>query len=307
MGFGRGLLRLSLCVFFLSPPPAAAQNRLEDELRNLDQVIAGSGSAGRSEALVRTAYLKELSGDIEGAAGTWEMAAQAARDHGAMLRGAACFIALGEWERAEAAIRRVLAGGTDQETRSNARFLEAQLEGLRSGGANTSGLVSLLTDGAFGAYKPRIYFTLWKLTGRESWLRALREEFPRSPEAAAAGGNAGNFPASAAPTAMWLLFPGRQGAGEADRSSGSSAAPPPTAAPAVPGTLLQAGLFMRDENARVLVERLEQAGFRASIRAQVRSGTTYTVVYVTPGADINRSIRELKAAGFDSFPVSFFE
>jgi hypothetical protein len=72
----------------------------------------------------------------------------------------------------------------------------------------------------------------------------------------------------------------------------------------VSGTLLQAGLFSREENARTLVERLRQAGFNALSREQIRSGTAYVVVYVTPGSDINRSIRELKAAGFDSFPVS---
>ncbi|MDR1444412.1 MAG: SPOR domain-containing protein [Treponema sp.] len=307
---------LGLCVFFLFPPPAAAQNSLENELRNLARQI--TGSSGRGEALARTAYLKELSGDIEGAAGAWEMAAQAdpgSRD--CLLRGAACFIALGEWERADAAVKRVLAGGADQETRAHARFLAAQLEGLRSGGTNTSGLAALLADETLGAYKPRIYFTLWKLTGRENWRRALTEEFPRSPEAAAAGGGSGKFPVSAASTAMWLLFPGRQAAAGMEisppQNGGTREAPSLPALPAgstapaaqqASGTLLQAGLFSREENARTLVERLEQAGFDALAREQVRSGAAYVAVYVTPGPDVNRSIRELKAAGFDSFPVS---
>jgi hypothetical protein len=213
MGFARGILfrvgfpGVLLGALFLGPP-ALAQTALEGELRSLELAAAGSGPAARREALTRIAAFKELAGDFEGAARAWELAAQAEpgfRDHQSMLRGAACFMALGEWERAEAALRTVLAGGAGGEARLQARFLAAQLEGLRSGGADSAALVSLLAEGAFGAYKARIYYSLWKLTGRETWLRALREEFPRSPEAAALA----TGPAGAA--AMWLLFPGRDG------------------------------------------------------------------------------------------------
>jgi hypothetical protein len=323
MGLSKGRLRGFLFYFgllgvffgaFFSGPDAAAQSSLETELRNLERVSAGS--AGRREALIRMACLKELAGDIEGAAGAWEMAAQAEpTDHRSMLRGAACFIALGNWERAEAALRGVLSGGPDEETRIHARFLTAQLEALRSGGANTAALVSLLGEGVFGAYKPRIYFTLWKLTGRESWLSSLTGEFPRSPEAAAAAGTV-----HAAGTAMWLLFPGRQGASSGSTAAGSVAANSASGSPApltgsavtgssvtgstVTGTVLQAGLFSREENARGLLEKLRGAGFAAGSTRQSRSGATYTLVYVIPGPDINASIRELKAAGFESFPVS---
>ncbi|MDR2375338.1 MAG: SPOR domain-containing protein [Treponema sp.] len=322
MGFSRrslfyfGLLGVFFGAFFLSPrPPVAAQSSLETELRNLERVSAGS--AGRREALIRMAGLKELAGDIEGAAGAWEMAAQAEPpDHLSMLRGAACFIALGNWERAEAALMGVLSGGAGGEVRIHARFLAAQLEALRSGGANTSALVSLLGDGTFGAYTSRIYFTLWKLTGRESWLSSLTREYPGSPEAAAAGSKG---TVHAAATAMWLLFPGRQGApsGSAAANSGaagstatgsaatnSGATSSAVTSSAVSGTVLQAGLFSREENARGLLEKLRGAGFSADSTRQNRAGATYIMVYVIPGPDINASIRELKAAGFESFPVS---
>jgi hypothetical protein len=280
------------------------------------------------------AGLKELAGDIEGAAKTWELAAQAepgSRDHRAMLRGAACFTALGEWERAEAALKVILLENRDPETRVQARLLAAELETLRGGGADSSSLASLLTDGAFGAYKPSIYFTLWKLTGRESWRERLVEEFPRSPEGRIAAANAGRPGGTgivrAAPTAMWLLFPGRGDAAPgpalsapaapaapAGPSPGRSAGPAaPVTAPSVPvtprpaaGPVLQAGLFSRDENARALIEKLGAAGFSAFSARQDRPGGSYTIVYVTPGPDINASIRELRAAGFDSFPVANF-
>jgi hypothetical protein len=307
MGFGNrvpfyiGLAGAFFGVFFLGFP-AGAQTSLETELRNLERL------GRRREALVQTACLKELAGDIEGAARAWEMAAQAepgSPDYRSTLRGAACFIALGEWERADAALRVALSGGGDQELRVHARFLAAQLDALRGGGANTSGLVSLLTDTAFGAYKSRIYFTLWKLTGRESWLMSLTGEFPRSPEAAAASGSA----ASAAATAMWLLFPGRREAAAVSTGARSAVSAGPvsgsaagSAASGKPGTVLQAGLFGREENARVLLEKLRGAGFPAGSTRLDRSG--YTLVYVVPGSDINASIRELKAAGFESFPVT---
>lgn len=307
MGFSRrslfyfGLLGVFFGAFFLSPrPPVAAQSSLETELRNLERVSAGS--AGRREALIRMAGLKELAGDIEGAAGAWEMAAQAEPpDHLSMLRGAACFIALGNWERAEAALMGVLSGGAGGEVRIHARFLAAQLEALRSGGANTSALVSLLGDGTFGAYTSRIYFTLWKLTGRESWLSSLTREYPGSPEAAAAGSKG---TVHAAATAMWLLFPGRQGAPSGSAAANSGAAGSTVTSSAVSGTVLQAGLFSREENARGLLEKLRGAGFSADSTRQNRAGATYIMVYVIPGPDINASIRELKAAGFESFPVS---
>jgi hypothetical protein len=198
----------------------------------------------------------------------------------------------------------VLSGAAGQETRLQARFLAAQLEALRSGGTNTSGLVSLLADGAFVAYTARIYFTLWKLTGRESWLNALSGEFPHSPEAAAAG-SGGTVRA----TAMWLLFPGREGQWPGETRPGALTAAPSTAAgptPTVPvtGTVLQAGLFSREENARALLEKLRGAGFPAGSLRQDRSGGLYTLVYVVPGPDINASIRELKAAGFESFSLA---
>jgi hypothetical protein len=290
--------------------PGSPGTSLAQELQNLEKSLAASGPAGRREALVRIAGLKELAGDIEGAAKTWELAAQAEpgfRDHRAMLRGAACFTALGEWERAEAALKVILLENRDPETRTRARLLTAELETLRGGGADTSGLVSLLADGAFGAYKPAIYFTLWKLTGRESWRERLVEEFPRSPEGRIAAANAGRPGGAgtvrAAPTAMWLLFPGRGASGPA------LSAPVPPAAPApgpAAGPVLQAGLFSRDENARALIEKLEAAGFRAFSARRDRPGGSYTIVYVRPGPDINASIRELRAAGFESFPAAGF-
>jgi hypothetical protein len=171
------------------------------------------------------------------------------------------------------------------------------MEGLRSGGTDTAALLLLLGDPAYGAYRPRIYFSLWKFTGQESWRRKLAEEFPRSPEGRIAAG-AG---VTAEPSPVWLLF----------AAARPPQAPAPQEAPAAPAapaprrageTLLQTGLFSREANARVLLEKLRGAGFSAL--TERRAGGNFIAVYVRPGPDINKSIRDLKAAGFDSFPVT---
>jgi hypothetical protein len=319
-----GLILVFFRIFFFSPP-GAAQTSLEAELRNLEERIRLlPSSPARLEDLGRLAFLRELSGDIEGAASSWELASGGGRNSRALLREAACFTALGEWERAEAVVKAALLGGAAGEERTQAQVLLAQMEGLRSGGANTSALVSLLDDPACGAYRPRICFSLWRLTGRENWRRKLAEEFPRSPEGRIAAGadSAAGTAVTVDPSPLWLLFAARTPAATAppgqivsagqtppaDRPAVSPPAPasPPPAGPPVPGEiLLQIGLFNREANARALQEKLRAAGFSALSSRQIRSGTDYTVVYVRPGPDINRSIRDLRAAGFDSFPAAF--
>jgi hypothetical protein len=297
---GRFALALC-CALFLGLLPVAAQTGLETELRTLEERTRVPGAAGRRENLVQLACLRELSGDIEGAAAAWELAALAApggRDTQALLRGTACFMTLGEWERADAALMGILLDSRAGEERFQASFLKAVLEGLRSGGTNVSTLVSLLEDPAYNQWRPRICFSLWKLTGRENWRGKLAEEFPRSPEGriALSGGPAG-VAVTADPSPMWLLF----AAGPEPREPKA-----PALTPQVSGqTLLQAGLFSQEANALNLLERLRAAGFSVRTGRQTRSGGDYTVVYVTPGPDINKTIRDLRAAGFDSFPVTF--
>jgi hypothetical protein len=211
-------------------------------------------------------------------------------------------MALGEWERADAALMKILLDSREGEDRFQALFLKAALEGLRSGGARVSSLVSMLGDSAFEQWRPRILFSLWKLTGEEGWRGRLAEEFPRSPEGriAVSGG------VRADPSPMWLLFAAGR---DARPPEGPSPEPSPArreSAPPAPGeTLLQTGLFSREANALGLAERLREAGFPALTGRQRRSGEDYTAVYVRPGPDLNKSIRELRAAGFDSFPVVF--
>jgi cell division septation protein DedD len=266
-------------------------------------------SGERKSALVHMARLFELSGNFEGAAEAWKEAARAG-DTGALLRGARCLAAIGEFEKAEQDIRPAL-GSQNPWLSAEARVLVSQLEALRTG--RTDALGALLADPEFSAYKPGIYYSIWKISGDDSVRNRLMGEFPQSPEGRiaedskrSAGNNAP--PVSAAPSALWLLMgvrpqpepaPGRNTAPVPARTASTS---PETA---VPGgsSMLQTGLFGREDNALAMAERLRKAGFTPVITQKTINGRDYWAVGAVPGADASRTILLLKDRGFESFPV----
>jgi 2-iminoacetate synthase ThiH len=67
--------------------------------------------------------------------------------------------------------------------------------------------------------------------------------------------------------------------------------------------LLQTGLFSREENARVMVERLRRAGFEGQISLRHLNGNVYWSVGVNGGNNESQMILRLKDAGFESFPL----
>ncbi|GHV91049.1 hypothetical protein AGMMS50268_15520 [Spirochaetia bacterium] len=224
------------------------------EIQNIEKTLGASGLSGsrRHEALVKLARLYELSGNIEGAARAWTNAATADagnRDDLALVKGAACFAAMGEWEKAEEAVKPALLTGRDKQTLIRARLLGAQIGAFKSAAGGTSAgnpaatLMALLEDPDYAVFKPSIYYTLWKTSSADTWKTRLLAEFPRSPEGriAASAGTAAESAAStgavsAAPTAMWLLIPGREGAaterpGSAGTVAAAPSAPTPAAAP----------------------------------------------------------------------------
>jgi cell division protein FtsN len=130
---------------------------------------------------------------------------------------------------------------------------------------------------------------------------------------------------------MWLLFPGSPVSGTAARPPAKPAAPttlPPItstvvipAQPAprpvqppapqspkpqanVPATpVLQTGAFSSEANARTHAESLRKAGFTATITRKQVNGADRWAVTVPAGQNPNKTMQELKKAGFDSFPV----
>jgi cell division protein FtsN len=158
--------------------------------------------------------------------------------------------------------------------------------------------------------KSETYFLLWKLSkgqAAEQWRQRLLTEYPQTPEGRRAAGIAD------VKTSPFWLFVSRMdsiaqiASATAVRTSAvssvsqpSSPAPQTVQANTSSGVKLQTGVFGKEDNANAQAAGLRQAGFSPSI--EKRNNEMWAVT-VPSGTDQNRTIRELKAAGFDSFPI----
>lgn len=319
MGSTRKLRSLASLLLILSgapPAPAQAPVALSAELRRLEAASSDPKSTGseRRSALAGLARLRALSGDLEAAAAAWSEAAFAEsglRDDEALLSASECLVLLGEFERAEAGVKTVLLTGKEPRSQSRARYLGAQIEALRRGAEGTDALRAFIDEAAYADRRPLTLYTLWRVTGQDSYGRRLKTEHPGSPEALALA------PApsvSLSPSAPWLFMGGREGVAWA-----FSAAPPsrPDAAPlsdTAPGAqqssdtagprALQIGLFRGESNARALAKRLADAGFAPEIQSRPdgNAGAFWSVL-VSPGKNLSETILALKDSGFEAFPV----
>jgi len=311
------VLAVTACLAF----PAFAQTSasLETEIQNTQKIASASGatSSERHAALVRLARLRQLSGDIEGAARNWLEAAAAIpgqTDDDALLACAYCLTAMGEWDRARAAIQPLLAKN------ARARFLNAAITALDTG--DTSALAEIASASEYSQMRSEIYYLLWKTSGAsesEKWRRQLISEFPQSPEARIASGAAAQT-VTQKTSPLWLLFnkielfaqassviePSLKQASPAIAPTPAQAAVPQAIAQqtSVPtGVKLQTGLFSREANAQSLAADLRKAGFAPTVEHRASNSGEMWAVIVPAGADTNRSIRELREAGFESFPI----
>ena len=298
----------------LYPQSAASSGQLGTEIQRLEQRLsqAGISSTERHDASVRLAQLLQLSGNIAGAATRWlDAAAASPQDDEALVAGAFCLAAVGEWDRSLSTIRPLLASGRRDQPALQARYLDACLRARLSG--NVSALSGLAQDQEFAGLHPLIYFTLWRIIienpgSAESWRSRLIAEFPNSPEARAASSGRTGTSVSAVQNPVWMLFPGT-GDSISVVPTAPSAAPPSAPTPsaaasgAASGTVLQTGLFGREANARGQAEALRNAGFSATVSRKMVNNAEHWAVTVPAGQNTTRTIQELKRAGFDSFPV----
>jgi cell division septation protein DedD len=199
---------------------------------------------------VRLAKLRQLSGNIAEAAAHWlDAAAADPSDADALVSGAYCLSAIGEWEKAAAAIRPLFAAGRTgfaiavSPAMRQAWFLDACLRAWSAGDA--SALAALAAHPDFAAMRPLIYYTLWQTLTRnpkaataaahagsaESWKSRLLAEFPQSPEARAISpANAKDSPVvTTVQSPLWQLLPGKA---VAAASAASTPAKPAAPAPA---------------------------------------------------------------------------
>jgi tetratricopeptide (TPR) repeat protein len=292
--------------FFLSAQSSGTV-RLQDELHRLGETvkIPQLSPADRQEALIRMAKLLQLTGNFEGAAQAWKDAAAAdpqnRQDH-VLLERAFCLVAIGEMDQAETQVQPLLRSPYPA-IRIKARYLSGVIKAFHSG--EFASLLSLLDDPDYEYYWPGIYYTLWKLSGREPYKTKLLSAYPQSPEARIVTPAAsGNGPVSALPLALWLLFPGRdQVRLEAPLSQGSAQTRNTEGAAADQnGNLLQVGLFSKETNAQAMAARLKAAGFEAAVTSRLVKGSSYWTVTVPAGTDIQKTMRQLQDQGFESFP-----
>ena len=236
-----------LTVFFFAGTGLYAQSvpkQMGMEIQSLEQKITPSSSpAERHDALVRLARLRQLSGNIAGAAANWlDAAAVDPQDGNALVSGAYCLAAIGEWEKAAVAIRTLFAAGRTGPVMMQAWFLDACLRAWSGG--DVSALTALAAHPDFVAMRPLIYYTLWQTVARnpgaagaagnnaESWKSRLLAEFPQSPEARAISSDGkDSFVVSAVQSPLWQLLPGRAAAAA---SPSVAVTKPVTPAPAAP-------------------------------------------------------------------------
>jgi len=303
--------RSLLAVFFLAAGALWGQSGASVpaavEIQNLEKQISRQSGAERHDALIRLARLRQLSGDLEAAAKTWLEAAAAVEnkvDDTALLSGAYCLAAMGEWDKASEALKPLLP------VNQRALFLDACIQAWSKG--EVSALAALADNPGYSELKSEIYYTLWKTadTGNNptaaAWKQRLLAEFPQSPEGRIAESDTAQKPAiSARPSPLWLLFPGRASFSLAE--SGAAGQTPAPAASATPpsetGTKLQTGLFSSQKNAQDQMANLTKAGFSPSMDRRNSNGNELWAITVPAGQDVNRTIRELRAAGFDAFPL----
>jgi hypothetical protein len=223
---------------------------------------------------------------------------------------------MGEWEQAHAAIAPILASGRQGAATRQARYLDACIRAWQS---DTAALISLANNPEYAAMRPAMYYVLWKTVAAaegpavaEGWKTRLFAEFPRSPESRIAASEiaAPGAPPpliSVRPSPLWLLLPGRDGFTLDTSAAGVQAAaraiaPPAPRSPAPETKTLQTGLFSGEANARAQMRRLTDAGFSPALGRRAVNGAEYWAVTVPAGGDVNRTIMELKNAGFESFP-----
>jgi len=277
---------------------------LEAEIQNIERSVNRQGISAeeRHGSLVRLAQLRQLSGDIEGAARNWLEAAAAIPgqvDDDALLACAYCLAAMGEWDRASTALEPLLP------KLQRARFLDTGIKAIRSG--DLSALAALADNPDYSQLKSETYFLLWKMSKgqeAENWRKKLLAQFPQSPEGRLASGETA---ASIKTSTFWLLIGESDSVTAASVSAAQGNAPPPpavqTGVTQTGGVKLQTGVFNLQANAQAQAASLRQAGFSPSIEERIVNSNEMWAVIVIAGSDTNRSIAELRTAGFESFPI----
>ena len=275
---------------------------LSAEISRLEGISLSQNSQSRYQAYMDLARLHRLSGNPEAALRSFAGALTVSPNDGqALLEHGRLLMSMGEYEQAAFSFSSLLAGSRDNILLTQGRYFAAKLEAFRG---NTQALTALATNQDFIEYRSSIYYILWKLTEEKHWENRLITEFPHSPEARIAAEEA-----VLNPSPLWMLFPGRdsvQAAGQLQPQEAlppqAQAAPPPAQVPPN-AVFLQTGLFSRHDNAVNRAELLRRAGFEPHIVQRQVNNSEHWAVGIYSAGDSNAAIRQLREAGFESFPV----
>jgi tetratricopeptide (TPR) repeat protein len=273
---------------------------IADEIRTAvaDTEKPSVNAAERHDAYTRLASLLQLALDVEGAAAAWKNAAYAIpekRDDTALAQAAVCYVSMGNWEEARSIVKLLLLTARDDtNVLKKAAYLNAQIEAFDSGGLDALYAIALIPE--YVEFRPAIYYTLWRVGGKNEYRAKLLAEFPDSPEACM---SSASELISVTPSAHWLLFPGREVAPAAIVPYGQVS----VAAAAKPPRSLQAGLYREQQNAVIQAGRLKEAGYSAAVTRRSVKGADYWAVSVTIPEDGNIKIAmsSLKTLGFETF------
>ncbi|MCL2008728.1 MAG: SPOR domain-containing protein [Treponema sp.] len=272
---------------------------MSTEIFRLEQPFTGSDSE-RFARQMELSTIYYLSGNVELALRAVESAlAVFPNDTNALFMQTRYLIALGEYDRATWTVNRLMGMNLRGEEEKELLLLDANLKAFQH--SDFRSLSALADDTGFLGQRSAIYYTLYVLQGDIFWRNRLNLEYRNSPEARIGSDQRVN----PAPTPLWLLFPGRHSIGLRSMPQTQRPATPlaPPAATVAPGPQLQAGLFSREDNARSLAGRITAAGFQASVSRRTVNGNTFWAVLVPAGNDSNATIRRLREAGFESFPI----
>ncbi|HOX33317.1 MAG TPA: hypothetical protein PLB91_13390 [Spirochaetales bacterium] len=334
---GPGLAAL-LEASLASLPPRDALSLLEEFRPAL-----ASGEE-RSRLAAASAGLALLLGRFPEAAEAYEEAsaqAKGGREPGYLLKAARARLACGEAEEATDLASLVLMSAADPAGSAQARLVGAwalAIQGKASEACAMASVIAAQASSELGAEARReARFLAWACAAPEAKAQAreaLEKEFPGSAEALAASGSLPLSPlphwylgalslagyagqgsaASPAPARPAAAAPAPQHeAPAAKEQEAPQAAKPVAAASPEPGDdqarRFQVGYYAREENAKVMRDKLAAKGFAAIIEARPArpaaagdEGRRWAVV-VEGGKDPEAVQGRLKDAGFESYPL----
>ena len=227
-----------------------------------------------------------------------------------------CSLSAGDYASAESYLNSAVRNTKDETVRAYVKLYE-QWSALckAKNESETKESIALLrtyaTLDSMKVVRASVLLTLWHLTGESQFSENLKKNFPKSMEAAIVRGEVQTLP-----TPFWYFVP-RNGvdlpeiahtdsdAPSVAAKSESSASKSASSSSSTPEKVVrqQLGLFREEANAKALVQRVSEKGFKAEITTEIRpSGTKYFLVVVNENAKGTIG-EELRSAGFECYPV----